>query len=91
MPTLLGMMRKQYKTPFKVIKRVILPLRGSQQRFVGEIPFKIVYCYLMADDLFGLVKSWEDHQSSNAEPGHHIPSLFPLYLPFKTQHRLLVS
>ncbi len=33
----------------------------------------------------------ENHQPTTSEKPHCIPSLFPVYLPFRTQHRLLVK
>ncbi len=44
-----------------------------------------------ADTLLCQVTDWEIHQPTTSEQQHGIPSLFPVYLPFRTQHRLLVK
>jgi hypothetical protein len=47
---------------------------------------------MVADRLFRPVTNWANPQPTSSEQQHHIiPSLFPVYLPFRTQHRLLVK
>lgn len=90
-PRLPGTMRKRYKTRFRVTKRVLIISRNSKLIPVSKYSLLTFMCRRMVDRLLCPVTNWPNHQPTTSDQQHRIPSLFSVYLPFRTQHRLLVK